>query len=175
MLADLVIFEMSGFGVILGMDRFSMYHACVDCFRKEVVFRPPRAAQFKFQGNWGTNLPKLVSAMQATQLLKQGFSGFLACVTKEAVEAKIEEIPIVRDFANVFPKELPELPPDKEIEFTIELLPGIGPISKAPYRMAPLKLRELKEQLQELLDRGFIRPCVSPWEVPVLFVKKKDG
>jgi hypothetical protein len=147
MLADLVIFEMSGFGVILGMDRFSMYHACVDCFRKEVVFRPPRAAKFKFQGNWGTNLPKLVSAMQVTWLLKQGCSGFLACVTKEAMEAKIKEIPIVRDFVDVFLEELPGLPPDREIKFLISLLPGTEPISKVPYRMVPFKLRELKEQL----------------------------
>jgi hypothetical protein len=80
----------------------------------------------------------------------------------EALEAKISELPIVRDFANVFPEELLGLPSDREIEFTIDLVPSTGPISKAPYRMAPLELRELKEQLQELLDRGFIRPSVSP-------------
>jgi hypothetical protein len=84
-------------------------------------------------------------------------------VTKEAPETMLEEIPIVRDFVDVFPEELPGLPPDREIEFTIDLLPGTGPVSKAPYRMAPLELKELKEQLQELLDRGFIRPSVSPW------------
>jgi hypothetical protein len=166
---------MSGFDVILGMDWLSMYHACVDCFRKEVVFRPPGTAEFKVCGNQSTNLLKLVSAMQATRLLKQGCTGFLACVTLEALEAKISELPIVRDFVDVFPEELPGLPPDREIEFTIDLVPGTGPISKAPYRMAPLELRELKEQLQELLDRGFIRPSVSPWGAPVLFVKKKDG
>jgi hypothetical protein len=172
---NLVIFEMSGFDVILGMDWLSMYHACVDCFCKEVVFRPLGAAEFKIQGNRGFNSPKLVSAMQATRLLKQRCLGFLACATKEAPEAKLEEIPIVRDFVDVFPEELPGLPPGREIEFTIDLLPGTGPMSKAPYRMVPLELRELKEQLQELLDRGFIRPSVSPWGAPVLFVKKKDG
>jgi hypothetical protein len=99
----------------------------------------------------------------------------LACVTKEAPEAKLEEIPIVCDFVNAFPEELPGLPPNREIEFTIDLLPGKRPISKAPYRMAPLELRKLKEQMQELLDRGFIRPSVSPWGSPVLFVKKNDG
>jgi hypothetical protein len=113
--------------------------------------------------------------MQATRLLKQGCSGFLACVTKEAPEAMLEGIPIVQDFVDVFPEELPGLPPDREIEFTIDLLPGTGLISKAPYRMAPLELKELKEQLQELLDKGFIRQSVSPWGAPVLFVKKKDG
>jgi hypothetical protein len=157
------------------MDWLSIYHACVDYFCKEVVFRPTGEAEFKLQGNRGINLPKLESAVQATWLLKQGCSGFLACVTKEVAEAKIEEIPIVRDFVDVFPEELLGLPSDKEIEFTIDLLPGTRPISKAPCLMAPLELRELKEQLQELLDKGFICPSVSPWGAPVLFVKKKDG
>nr|GFA74986.1 retrotransposable element Tf2 [Tanacetum cinerariifolium] len=73
------------------------------------------------------------------------------------------------------PDELPGLPPEREVEFTIELIPGAQPISKAPYKMAPVELKELKDQLQELLERGFIRPSVSPWGAPVLFVKKKDG
>ncbi|GKF09999.1 hypothetical protein Tco_0044223 [Tanacetum coccineum] len=71
--------------------------------------------------------------------------------------------------------KLPGLPPAREIEFGIELIPGAEPISKAPYRMAPVELKELKEQLQEMLENGFIRPSVSPWGAPVLFVKKKDG
>ena len=79
------------------------------------------------------------------------------------------------DFPDVFPEELPGLPPVREVEFNIELIPGAEPISKAPYRMAPIELKELKEQLQELLERGFICPSVSPWGAPVLFVKKKDG
>nr|GFC87881.1 putative reverse transcriptase domain, aspartic peptidase domain protein [Tanacetum cinerariifolium] len=76
---------------------------------------------------------------------------------------------------DVFPDELPGIPPVHEVEFNIELIPGAKPISKAPYRMAPIELKELKDQLQELLERGFIRPSVSPWGAPVLFVKKKDG
>ncbi|GJZ39543.1 hypothetical protein Tco_0586106 [Tanacetum coccineum] len=82
--------------------------------------------------------------------------------------------PVVRNFPHVFPDELPGLPPEREVEFTIELIPGAQPISKTPYRMDPIELKELKDQLQELLERGFIRPSVSPWGVPVLFVKKKD-
>ena len=75
----------------------------------------------------------------------------------------------------MFPDDLPGLPPDREIEFNIDLQPGITPISQAPYRMAPAELKELKVQLQDLLDKGYIRPSVSPWGAPVLFVKKKDG
>jgi hypothetical protein len=82
---------------------------------------------------------------------------------------------MVQKFLDVFPEDLSGLPPDREIEFCIELTSGTAPISKAPYRMALSELRELKTQLQELLDKGFIRPSISPWGVPILFVKKKDG
>ena len=88
---------------------------------------------------------------------------------------KLEDIPIVRDYPDVFPDDLPGLPPEREVEFTINVAPGTTPISKAPYRMTPLELKELKIQLQELLDKGFIRPSVSLWGAPVLFVKKNDG
>jgi hypothetical protein len=90
-------------------------------------------------------------------------------------ELEIEDIPVVREFPDVFPEDLPGLPPDREVEFSIDLVPGTAPISKAPYRMAPAELKELKGQLEELLDKGFIRPSASPWGAPVLFVKKKDG
>ncbi|KAA3466720.1 DNA/RNA polymerases superfamily protein [Gossypium australe] len=89
-------------------------------------------------------------------------------------ELKIESVPVVCEYPYVFPKELPGLPPIKEVEFAIELVLGTSPISIAPYRMAPTKLKELKSQLQELTDRGFVRPSFSPWGAPVLFVKKKD-
>ena len=82
---------------------------------------------------------------------------------------------MVREFLDVFPIELPGMPPKKEIEFCVDLIPDNQPISMPPYRMAPVELRELKEQLQDLLDRGFIRPSTSQWGAPVLFVKKKDG
>ena len=92
---------------------------------------------------------------------------------KEAL--KLDDIPVVREFSDVFPKDLLGIPIDREIEFSIDLLLGTSPISKAPYRMALTKLKELKEQLQELLEKGFIRPSASPWGAPVLFMKKKDG
>ncbi|XP_073017852.1 uncharacterized protein [Primulina eburnea] len=79
------------------------------------------------------------------------------------------------DYADVFADDVPGLPPDREVEFFIDVVPGTAPISKAPYRMAPTEMKELKNQLQELLDKGFIRPSSSPWGAPVLFVKKKDG
>ena len=87
----------------------------------------------------------------------------------------MEDIPVVREFLDVFPEDLPCIPPDREIDFQIELAPGTEPISKAPYRMAPLELKELKVQMEELVSKGFVRPSTSPWGAPVLFVKKKDG
>ena len=75
----------------------------------------------------------------------------------------------------MFLDEVQVLPPAMEVDFTIELVPGIAPISKAPYRMAPSELYEMKKQIHDLLDKGFIKPTVSPWGAPVLFVKKKDG
>ena len=97
------------------------------------------------------------------------------CDTTKKVVTKFLDVRVVYRFPNVVPKELPRLPLDREIEFKIELLPGTAPISKAPYRMASAESKELKQQLQELLDKKFIRPSYLPWGAPVLFVKKKDG
>jgi hypothetical protein len=90
------------------------------------------------------------------------------------IESPLERIPVVGEYPDVFPYELPGMPPDWDIEFAIELQPGTTPVSKRPYRMPPAELAELKKQLQELLDKGFIRPSTSAWGCPTLFVKKKD-
>ena len=87
----------------------------------------------------------------------------------------MEKFPVVKEFPYVFPEELPGIPPEREVDLSIEVVHGTTPISRAPYCMAPTELKELKTQLQELLDKGFIRPSVSPWGEPILFIKKKDG
>ena len=86
---------------------------------------------------------------------------------------KFDDIPILKEFSDVFTEEIPRLPPIRELDFTIELVPRAEPNSKAPYRMNILELNELK--LQEMIDKNYIRQSVSPWGAPVLFVKKKDG
>ncbi|KAG8491003.1 hypothetical protein CXB51_014135 [Gossypium anomalum] len=108
--------------------------------------------------------------------VRKGCEAYLAYVldSKES-KKKLESMPVVCEYSDVFPEELSGLPPIREVEFGIELVPGTIPISIAPYRMAPTELKELKTQLQELTDRGFARPSFSPWGAPVLFVKKKDG
>ncbi|GJV77561.1 putative reverse transcriptase domain-containing protein [Tanacetum coccineum] len=101
---------------------------------------------------------------------------FLAQVNqKELKEKLLGDVPVIRDSPEVFPEELPGLPPPRQVEFRIDLIPGAAPVARAPYRLAPSEMKELSKQLQELLEKGFIRPSSSPWGAPVLFVKKKDG
>ncbi|KAJ9535693.1 hypothetical protein OSB04_un001154 [Centaurea solstitialis] len=118
----------------------------------------------------------LISLLKARRCLNKGCLGFLACVLDVKKEkSMIGDIPVVRDFPEVFPEDLPGLPPDRQVEFRINLSPGAAPITRAPYRLAPAEMKEMMSQLQELLEKGFIRPSTSPWGAPVLFVKKKDG
>ena len=120
--------------------------------------------------------PSLINSMTASKMLQKCCQGYLAFVVDRRQEGtRLEDIPIVKEFPDVFPDDISGLPPDREVEFTIDLIPRIEPISIPPYRMSPAELRELKAQLEELLSKGFIRPSISPWGAPVLFVKKKDG
>ncbi|KAJ8773310.1 hypothetical protein K2173_028487 [Erythroxylum novogranatense] len=116
----------------------------------------------------------MISFLSALRLMQGGCEAYLAYVIDTRVEQRLQDISVVREFSDVFPDELPGLPPDRETKFTIDLVPGTAPISIPPYRMVPVELRELRAQLQELLEKGFIRPSMSPWGAPVLFVKKKD-
>ncbi|KAL0551877.1 hypothetical protein IC582_010967 [Cucumis melo] len=154
----------------------SANHASIECFRKEVVYNPPSGTSFKFKGAGIVCVPKVISAMKVSKLLSQGTWSILASVidTKEP-EVSLSSEQVVREYPDVFSDELLGLLPPREIDFAIELEPGTALISRAPYRMAPAELKELKVQLQEFLDKGFIRPSVSPWGAPVLFMKKKDG
>ena len=114
--------------------------------------------------------------MKMRKYLKKDYIAFLAhTVDKKVKERRIEDIPVVREFPKVFPEELPGLPPPRQVEFGIDLIPGADLVAKSPTRPAPSEMQELSRQLQELLDKGFIRPSFSSSGAPVLFVKKKDG
>ncbi|GKA77542.1 putative reverse transcriptase domain-containing protein [Tanacetum coccineum] len=122
----------------------------------------------------------IISCSKAQEYMAKGCQIFLAQISAKKEEDKSEgkqlkDVPIVRDFPEVFPEDLPGLPPARPVEFQIDLIPGAAPVARAPYRLAPSEMKELSEQLQELSDKGFIRPSSSPWGAPVLFVKKKDG
>ncbi|KAL4311186.1 hypothetical protein GQ457_01G017040 [Hibiscus cannabinus] len=174
--ADLMELPFFEFEIILGMDWLHTYHAIVDCRLKRLVLRNKKGAEIVVVGEGSNCLGNVISAMKAGRLIHQGCRAYLAhVVDTQSSKVDIGSIPIVRDFPDVFPEELPGLPPEREVKFIIDVLPGTEPVSMAPYRISPTELKELKAQLQELLDRGFIRPSVSPWGAPMLFVKKNDG
>ncbi|KAJ0524802.1 putative nucleotidyltransferase, Ribonuclease H [Helianthus annuus] len=173
---DLFPVKLGSFDVVIGMDWLSKHRAEILCQEKAV--RIPRCSgqPLIVRGNKGGEVTGVISLLKAQKCLQKGHTAILALVTDTHERKKrIEDFPIVRDYPEVFPEDLPGLPPHRQVEFQIELAPGAAPIARAPYRLAPAELKELSTQLQELLDKGFIRPSSSPWGAPVLFVKKKDG
>ncbi|GKA72378.1 putative reverse transcriptase domain-containing protein [Tanacetum coccineum] len=168
---------------IIGMDWLSKYSAVIDCAKK--IVRIPSGSEILIVRGDGcseghrTRL-NVISCTKVQKYLLKGSHVFLAHVTTKEIEDKsekkrLEDVPIVKDFPDVFPEDLPGLPPTRQVEFQIDLVPGAAPVARAPYRLAPSEMKELSEQLKELSDKGFIRPSSSPWGAPVLFVKKKDG
>ncbi|KAK1698284.1 hypothetical protein QYE76_014981 [Lolium multiflorum] len=154
--ADLFIIPMKDISVILGMDWLTENGAVINCGDKTVSLRNSIGGQIVFQGDKYTQLE-------------------IGLELNSLKEVKIEDIPVVNEFQDVFPKELPGMPPDREIEFTIDLIPGTAPIAQPPYKMGPKELVELKAQIDELEQKGFIQESVSPWGTPVIFVDKRDG
>ncbi|KAK1683148.1 hypothetical protein QYE76_043996 [Lolium multiflorum] len=142
--------------VILGMDWLTENGAVINCGDKTVSLRNSIGGQIVFQGDKYTQLE-------------------IGLELNSLKEVKIEDIPVVNEFQDVFPKELPGMPPDREIEFTIDLIPGTAPIAQPPYKMGPKELVELKAQIDELEQKGFIQESVSAWGTPVIFVDKRDG
>ncbi|XP_071695126.1 uncharacterized protein [Rutidosis leptorrhynchoides] len=162
--ANLFRMTMHDFDIILGMDWLSRHHANIDCYSKRILFGNHSIPDCFFNGDLPVKSIKVISALKAQKLISHGY---LASIQNLSIESpSLENIDVVREFPDVFPDKLQGLPPVREVEFSIDLIPGSQPISKAPYRMAPLELQELKEQLQELIDCGFIRPSVSPWGAP---------
>ena len=150
LLADLAPLPMVNFDIILGMDFLSSYHAVIDCFRKEVSFQVFENDEVKFCVDKKIGQWRIISCLSGKFLLAKGCEGFLAHVVDTTQPSpRMEDIPIVQEFTDVFPEELPGIVPDREIEFTIELVPGASPVSIAPYRMAPADLLELKTQLSD--------------------------
>ncbi|KAK1429741.1 hypothetical protein QVD17_11959 [Tagetes erecta] len=173
---NLCIMTLGSFDVILGMDWLSKFDANIGCRERVVRLKAPDGSPVTVYGDQESKIPRVISMVKASRLIQQGCNSFLAYV-KDVDEGlrQLSDVPIVCNFPEVFPEDLPGTPPDREIEFQIDLVPGAQPVAKAPYRLAPSEMKELMTQLKELLDKGFIRPSTSPWGAPVLFVKKKDG
>ncbi|XP_074288763.1 uncharacterized protein LOC141613920 [Silene latifolia] len=173
---DLMEFPLGGFEVILGMDWLGKYKAFIDCYQKKIPLRGPKGVRVTYKGYMIKPKVKFISVNTLKLSLRKGDQLILCQMwDRESENPRISDIPVVRDFEGVFPEEIPRLPPKRDVDFSIDLKPGAGPISKPPYRMGPKEMEELKKQLNELAGKGYIRPSVSPWGAPVLFVKKKDG
>ncbi|GJV67335.1 putative reverse transcriptase domain-containing protein [Tanacetum coccineum] len=162
---------------------FKIRVAVIDCAKK--IVRIPSGSKILIVHSDGcseghrTRL-NVISCTKVQKYLLKGSHVFLAHVTTKEIEDKsekkrLEDVSIVQDFPEVFPEDFPGLPPTRQVEFQIDLVPGAAPVARAPYRLAPSEIKELSEQLKELSDKGFIRPSSSPWGALVLFVKKKDG
>ncbi|GJX20414.1 putative reverse transcriptase domain-containing protein [Tanacetum coccineum] len=172
---DLMPIELGMFDVVIRMDWLVERDAVIVCGKKEVHI-PVKNEVLVVKGNEGVSRLKVISCIKAIKYIERGSQLFLAQVTeKESKEKRLEDAPVVRDYPEVFPDDLPGLPPPRQVEFRIELVPGAAPVARAPYRLTPTEMKELADQLQELSEKGFILPSSSPWGAPVLFVKKKDG
>ncbi|XP_052723892.1 uncharacterized protein LOC108325741 [Vigna angularis] len=166
---NLICLPLQDLEVILGMDWLATNRILIDCGKKELVFPGEEEEELS------------VDRGQLKEDIMEGASCFLIMtyedneVERSSNDENSGGRTVVDDFPDVFPDEVPGLPPVREVEFTIDLVTTAAPISVQPYRMAPAELAELKMQIEELMDKKFIRPSVSPWGAPVLLVKKKDG
>ncbi|GJS74177.1 putative reverse transcriptase domain-containing protein [Tanacetum coccineum] len=173
-----MLVELGSFDVIIGMDWLAKYHAVIVC--DENIVRIPygdKVLIIEGDGCNGGNKSKLsiISCTKTQKYIQKGCQVYLAQVTEKKTddkseEKRLEDMPIIRDF----PEDLPGLPPTRQVKFQIDLVPGAAPIARSSYRLAPSKMQELSTQLQELSEKGFIRPSSSPWGASVFFVKKKD-
>ncbi|GKE80992.1 putative reverse transcriptase domain-containing protein, partial [Tanacetum coccineum] len=177
----LIPVELGSFDVIIGMDWLAKYHALIVCDEK-VVRIPYEDEVLIIRGHDYGNGSKLniISCTKTQKYIQKGCQVYLAQVTSKKAEDKLEEkrledVPIIREFPEVFLDNLPGLPPARQVEFQINLFLGDAPVARTPYRLASVEMQELSTQLRELSDKGFIRPSSSPWGAPILFVKKKDG
>ncbi|GJR47154.1 putative reverse transcriptase domain-containing protein [Tanacetum coccineum] len=180
---DLMPIDLGSFYVIIGMDWLAKNHVVIVCDEK--IVRIPYGNEILIvQGDKSDKEKKstlsIISCEKAQKYIEKGSQLFMAQVTvkennDKSKEKRLEDVPTVRNFSKVFLEDLHGLPPIRQVEFQIDLVPGVAPVARASYRLAPSEMEKLSTQLQELSDKRFIRPSSSPWGALVLFIKKKDG
>ncbi|MFS7904458.1 putative transcription factor interactor and regulator CCHC(Zn) family [Helianthus anomalus] len=162
---NLIPMQLGSFDVIVGMDFLRENHAEVVCFDKMIRFSLANGDQLCVYSETASKGLKLMSCIRASKYLRKEYQAFLANIVVAEKEKKrkveVKDVPVVREFPQVFLDDLPGLPPSRDIDFRIDLIPGANPVAKAPYRLAPSEMRELSNQLQKLLEKGFIRPSTS--------------
>jgi hypothetical protein len=173
---NLYVMILGSYDIVIGMDWLEMHEAILNCKAKRLSLVDDEGQRRVIVGrNQGVSL-RFVSSLQLRKSMRKGCKLYaILALNEKGVAEGLEHLPVVKEFADVFPEELPGIPPERELEFTIDLKPGTEPIARTPYRMSTPELQELKMQLKELLDLGLIRPSVSPWGAPVIFIRKKDG
>nr|GEV76150.1 hypothetical protein [Tanacetum cinerariifolium] len=172
---DLMPIELGTFDVIVGMDWLVERDSFIVCGKKEVHV-PYKNKTLVVKSDSSISRLKVISYIKARKYIERGSQLFIAQVTeKEPAKKQLQDVPMIRNFLEVFPDDLLGLPPPRQVKFKIELIPGVAPVARAPYRLEPSELKELSNQLEELSEKGLIRPSSSPWGAPMLFVKKKDG
>jgi hypothetical protein len=174
--AYLNIFPLGSYDYLIGMDWLDQHHAILDCHNKEFTCLDEEGNLRTMQGIPRAVTIREISALQLKKCYRKGCQIFAAHMeeTPKYKVSNIEYYAVLKEFEDVF-KEIPILPPKRDIDFSINLMPRVAPVSKTPYRMSTPELKELQMQLEELLKKGYICPSVSPWGAPVLFVKKNDG
>ena len=160
---------------ILGMDWLRANHASIHCAQGTFSFRDILGQEILVTGKNGRPKASLSKAKRMLRALKSGQQIYIVKLNKVEESENGKEPEWLKEFSDVFPEDLVDLPPAREIDHEIEIFPGSEPVSKRPYKMSLPEAIELKEQLRQLLEQGFIRPSNSPWGAPVLFQKKKDG
>jgi hypothetical protein len=175
--ATLNILPLGSYDLLIGMDWLAAHKARLDCYHKTLECVSKEGKRITLQGIRKPVSVRQISALQMRKYCRKGCTLYAIQVLKtiEGDKPSPDDHPILREYRDVFPEEVPGLPPRRDIDFSIELAPGAVPVSRTPYRMSTPELVELKLQLKEMMDKGYIRPSVSPWGAPVLFVKKKDG
>ena len=147
----------------LGYDWLSTHFALVDYFTKKILFHKLGFLELEFEGDCGDFFTCVILVLEVKRLLHKGCEAYLAhVIDTSTLKVTLRSVPVVRKFSDVFLEDLPRLSSDKELEFGIDLLSGSAPISIPPYRMALVELKELKIQLQDMVNKGFIRPSVLP-------------
>lgn len=163
------------YDLIVGMDWLESHRAIVDCYNKTILLKNDQGETTVIEGIKRDVTLCLISTKKVNKCMRKGCKIYAVEMVRADEKHSDKLYPLLSEFADVFPPELPGLPPVREIIFSISLKPGTKPISKTPYQMTVPELNELSIQLKELLYQGFIRPSVSTWVAPVIFVKKKDG
>jgi hypothetical protein len=174
--AELNILPLGSYNCLIGMDWLDHHHALLDCCNKRFTCLDKDGNQVTVQGIPRAMVVREISAMQLKKCYQKGCQLFAARVEKASRDevSNLEDHKVIKEFKDIF-QEVLGLPPRRDIDFSINLMPRTTPVSKAPYRMSMPELKELQLQLEELLKKGYIRPSVSPWGALVLFLKNKDG